>query len=153
MQGVMPVVSGKEDFARRLDRVLSVGLGCAGALMVALFLPGLVLWAVTGDEEAGRSLARILVGWGFGPLALFVGLFWFALPYWGTSRLVRSSAGMRWTTVGTGACFWGLGVGFSASLVGPSALFAVRLGLAVGLLGVLVGWLFTRWLGRLVPGA
>jgi hypothetical protein len=151
--GVMSVVSGREDFARRLDRVLSVGLACAGALMVALFLPGLVLWAVTGDEEAGRNLVRIMVGWCFGPLALFGGLLWFAVPYWGTSRLLRPSAGKRWTAVGTGACFWGLGVGFSASLVGPSALFAVRLGLAVGLLGVLVGWLLTRWLGRLVSRA
>ncbi|MFZ5768605.1 MAG: hypothetical protein ACOY3F_07910, partial [Bacillota bacterium] len=91
---------GRREFPRRLDRLLSVGPGCAGAVMVLMFLPGLVVWAVTGDAEFGRRLTRVLVGWGFGPVAVACGLFWFALPYWGASSVLAPSRGMRWTAVG-----------------------------------------------------
>lgn len=142
----MLVVSGRREFPRWLDRLLSVGPGCAGAVVILMFLPGLTAWAVTGDAELRRRLARALAGWGFGPVAVACGLFWFALPYWGAFSVPMPSRGMRWTAVGMGACFWGVGVGLSAWVLEAPDLFAVCLGLGAGLVGVVAGWLLTRWL-------
>ena len=146
---VMATLQGKGK-STWLDRALAVGFACAGALAVVLFLPGLVLWAATGNEEAGRSLARTLVGWGFAPLTLLVGLFWFAVPFLGSSL---PSTGTRWICVGTGACLWGLGAGLSPWLLGQPELLAVRLGLVAGLLGLIAGWISNRLLLRRVLAA
>lgn len=143
------MASGGREFPRRLDRLLSVGASCAVALVVLIFLPGLVVWAVTGDVEFGRRLTRVLAGLGFGPVAVACGLFWFMFPYWGTFSVLKPSWETRCVAVGMGACFWGVGVGLSAWALGAPALLAVRLGLGAGLAGVLAGWLLTRWLGRL----
>ena len=142
----MRVTFEKGGFPRWLDRLLSVGPGCAGALVVLMFLPGLVAWAVTGDVELGRALTRLLAGWGFGPLAVACGLFWFVLPCWGTFSVLAPSWDMRCLAVGMGACFWGVGAGLSAWILGASAFCAVRLGLGAGLVGVVAGWFVTRWL-------
>ena len=146
--GVVEVSCEKGGFPRWLDRLLSVGGGCVAGLVVLLFLPGLVAWAVSGDAELGRSLTRVLVGWGFGPVAVFCGLYWFALPYWGTSSVLKPSWEMRCAAVLMGSCFWGAGAGFSAWALGASALFALRLGLVVGAAGVAAGLFLARWLGR-----
>jgi hypothetical protein len=118
------------------------------AFVVFMFLPGLIAWAVTGNEELGRSLVRFLAGWGFGPAMVALGLLWFAFPYGGTYS-VTPSWGMRWGAVGMGAYFWGIGVGLSMYVLGGPALLAVRAGLCVVPLGLLAGWLVTRWLERL----
>lgn len=144
------MVSGKHEFPRRLDRVLSVGAGCAWAFFVFTFLPGLVVWAVTGNAELGRRLVRFLAGWGFGPAAVAYGLLWFALPYWGRFSNLVPSWEMRWSAVGMGACFWGVGIGLSVCALGGSALLAARVGLGVGFVGLLAGWLVTRRLDQLV---
>lgn len=133
-------------FPRWFDRLLSVGSGCVAAFLVLMFLPGLLAWAVTGDEALGKSLARLVVGWGFGLVAIVWGLFWFAFPYWGTFTVLTPSWGMRWGAVGMGACFWGVGAGLSLYVLGCSALLAVRAGLCVVSAGFLAGWLVTRWL-------
>ena len=144
---MLRVASRSGDFPRWLDRLLSVGGSCVVGLVALMFLPALGVWAVTGDAEAGRGMVRTVAGWCFGPLAAFCGLYWFAVPYWGPSSVVRPSWEMRWAAVVMGACFWGAGAGLSAWALGTSALFALRLGLGAGVVGVAAGLLMARWLG------
>lgn len=148
--GVLEMDRNQGGIPRWLHWAVSVGPSCVVAAVILILLPGLVVWAVTGDADFGRRLTRVLVGVGFGPVGVACGLFWFVFPYYSASfSVLVPPRETRCIAVAMGACLWGVGVGISAWALGAPGLLAVRLGLGAGLAGVLAGWLLTRWLARL----
>ncbi|MFZ5768629.1 MAG: hypothetical protein ACOY3F_08035 [Bacillota bacterium] len=113
---------------------------------VAVFLPALVYYAVTGDGARAEAVLRASVGWGF-PLLLAVGgATMVAMDWWRVSNVPPDRVTL-WLSGTAAVLQWCAAAGFVAFQVG-GPLAGARAGLLAVPAAAAVVWLLERSLSR-----
>lgn len=78
--------------------------------MVAMFLPGLVCFAVTGDGARAKAVLRACVGWGLPALLVVNGASVVSMAWWKVGTIPPDSL-TRWLSCGDAPVQWSMAAG------------------------------------------
>lgn len=114
--------------------------------MVAMFLPGLVCFAVTGDGVRAKAVLRACVGWGLPALLVVNGASVVSMAWWKVGTIPPDRL-TRWLSCGGAAVQWSMAAGI-VGLQAGGPVAGARAGLLALPLAAAAAWLFERALHR-----